>query len=527
MQFPSLLIAGLLATFPLLAADVAIHDVQGPGAESPRAGQSISTTGVVTARRTNGFFLQAPDTEADADPLTSEGVFVFTSSMPPSSAAVGNRVRVTGTVLEYRPSSDPASPPLTEIAGNPGVTFLSLGTALPSPVVLSAADLSPSTPSGRLERCEGMRVRVDSLLVVAPTGGTVDEANGTAMSNGVFFGVLTGTPRPFREAGADAGIALPAGSPCCVPRFDGNPERLRVDSDGLIGVAALDVAAGSTLAGLVGPLDYAYRTYTLLPESVPAVSGASTARAVPHPRSGELTVGFLNLEYFFDATPSAAGPTLTPEAYETRLKKASLAIRTILRTPGVLAVAEVESLPVLQALAARISADALAAGGNDPRYAAFLEEGNDQSGIDVGFLVAPAVRVGSVVQEGKATTYLDPVAGTAATLNDRPPLVLAARATAPDGTEVPFTVVVNHLRSLTGVAEDSSTGRRVRAKRQAQAEYLAGLLSRLQAASPDVPLLAVGDFNAFDVSDGLVDVLASRAARTWSMSWAFPSKTYE
>jgi hypothetical protein len=83
MQFPSLLIAGLLATFPLLAADVAIHDVQGPGAESPRAGQSISTTGVVTARRTNGFFLQAPDTEADADPLTSEGVFVFTSSMPP------------------------------------------------------------------------------------------------------------------------------------------------------------------------------------------------------------------------------------------------------------------------------------------------------------------------------------------------------------------------------------------------------------------------------------------------------------
>jgi hypothetical protein len=68
---------------------------------------------------------------------------------------------------------------------------------------------------------------------------------------------------------------------------------------------------------------------------------------------------------------------------------------------------------------------------------------------------------------------------------------------------------VNHLRSLTGVAEDSSTGRRVRAKRQAQAEYLAGLLSRLQAASPDVPLLAVGDFNAFDVSDGLVDVLGT------------------
>ncbi len=509
MKPPSFLLAGLLAAFPLLAADVAIHDVQGAGAESPRAGQSVSTTGVVTARRSNGFFLQAPDAEADGDPATSEGVFVFTSSMPSSSAAVGNGVRVTGTVLEYRPSSDPTSPPLTEIAGNPGVTSLSSGNALPSPVVLVAADLSPSSASERLERYEGMRVRVDTLVVVAPTGGTVDEANATAWSNGVLFGVLPGTPRPFREPGADAGVPLPAGSPCCVPRFDGNPERLRVDTDGLIGVAAVDVATGSTLSGLVGPLDFASRTYTLLPERPPAVSGSPAAGAVPLPRPGELTVGFLNLEYFFDATASGAGPTLTPEAYEVRLKKASLAARTLLRAPDVLAVAEVESLPVLQGLAARIHADALAAGESAPGYQAFLEEGNDASGIDVGFLVSSNVRVASVVQEGKSATYVDPVTGGAATLNDRPPLVLSARAAAPDGADVPFTVVVNHLRSLVGVAEDSSTGTRVRAKRQAQAEYLAGLLSRLQAEGPDAPLLAVGDFNAFDVSDGLVDVVGT------------------
>ena len=98
-----------LAALPLAAADVPIHDLQGAGASSPLAGQAVTTTGVVTALRTNGFYLQAPDAEADADPATSEGVFVFTSSAPPSAAARGSRVRVSGSVVEYRPSADPAA----------------------------------------------------------------------------------------------------------------------------------------------------------------------------------------------------------------------------------------------------------------------------------------------------------------------------------------------------------------------------------------------------------------------------------
>lgn len=502
--------AALLAflALPLRAADVPIHDVQGAGAESPRAGQAVTTTGIVTGVKSNGFFLQAPDAEADADPATSEGIFVFTSSAPPSAAVVGNRVRVAGSVLEYRPSSDPTSPPVTEI-GSPSVSFLSSGNALPAPVVLGAADLSPSSALDRLERYEGMRVRVEALVVVAPTDGTVDEGTATARSNGLLWGVLPGVARPFREAGADPGVPLPAGSPCCVPRNDGNPERLRVDTDGLAGTLPLDVAEGTTLAGVVGPLDYGARAYTLLPEKAPVPSGGASARAVPAPRPGESTIGFLNLERFFDDTPSGVGPTLNPDAWETRLRKASLVVRTLLRAPDVLALAEVESLPVLEALASRVRADAVASGEADPGYRAYLEEGNDASGIDVGFLVASSLRVVSVSQEGKSATYTDPATGSAATLNDRPPLVLTAGASTPGGTERPFTVVVNHLRSLIDVEADSSSGRRARAKRQAQAEYLAELLSRLQAAGPDVPILAVGDFNAFDVSDGLVDVIGT------------------
>lgn len=517
MRLRPLLSAGLLcllAATPLGGADLPVHDVQGAGAESPRAGQVVSTTGVVTARRTNGFYLQAPDSEADADPVTSEGVFVFTSSAPPPSAAVGNRVRVTGTVLEYRPSADPASPPLTELGGSPTVALLSTGNALPAPVVLSATDLSPSTPFDRLERYEGMRVRVDDLLVVAPTGGTFDEVTATGRSNGVLVGVLPGVPRPFREAGADPVTPLPAGSPCCIPRFDGNPERLRVDTDGLAGAAPLDVASGTMLRGLVGPLDYAFRTYTLLPESAPVATGSPAARGVPEPRSDELTVGSLNLQRFFDATPGdgtpgSEGPTLSLEAFAARLAKASLAIRTLLRAPDVLAVVEVEDLSALGSLAARISADAIATGTPDPAYQAFLVEGNDSGGIDTGFLVAARVAVLSVVQEGKSATYPDPTTGSTLLLNDRPPLVLTARRTAPDGSAVVFTVVANHLRSLSAVEEDSSDGRRTRAKRQAQAEFLGSLLSRLQSENPSALLLAVGDFNAFEFSDGLADVIGT------------------
>ena len=75
-----------------------------------------------------------------------------------------------------------------------------------------------------------------------------------------------------------------------------------------------------------------------------------------------------------------------------------------------------ENLTTLQTLAARIGTDAVAAGLPDPGYAAYLVEGNDIGGIDVGLLVktapvaagVPRVEVVAVTQEGLATTYLEP-----------------------------------------------------------------------------------------------------------------------
>ena len=81
-----------------------IYEIQGGGAASPLAGQVVTTTGVVTALKRNGFFLQSPDGETDGDERTSEGLFVFTSTTPPATAARGALVRVSGTVTEFRPA---------------------------------------------------------------------------------------------------------------------------------------------------------------------------------------------------------------------------------------------------------------------------------------------------------------------------------------------------------------------------------------------------------------------------------------
>jgi uncharacterized protein len=78
---------------------LAPFDVQGAGARSPYEGAVVTTSGVVTGRKANGFFIQAPEGAGDGLPATSDGLFVFTSSAPPASVTAGTLVTVTGRVL--------------------------------------------------------------------------------------------------------------------------------------------------------------------------------------------------------------------------------------------------------------------------------------------------------------------------------------------------------------------------------------------------------------------------------------------
>jgi predicted extracellular nuclease len=297
---------------------------------------------------------------------------------------------------------------------------------------------------------------------------------------------------------------------------------IRVDSDGLTGATTLDVSTTAVVTGLVGPLDYGFRHYTILPDpgSSPGVSGGMTATSASVRADNEFTVAAYNLERFFDTVndPAIGEPVLTLAAFNNRLNKATLAIRDHLRLPDIIGVVEVENLSTLQALAARIDAETPAP---HPEYVAYLVEGNDVGGIDVGFLVktgdvvggVPRVSVVEVVQENAGELFVNPDSSTSL-LNDRPSLRLNAVINDDGGASFPVTVIVNHLRSLNDVNSIESgsngwptLGARVRAKRQKQAESLANLVQARQAADPNERIILVGDFNAFEFNDGLVDMM--------------------
>src|SRR5262249_41274911 len=231
--------------------------------------------------------------------------------------------------------------------------------------------------------------------------------------------------------------------------------------------------------------------------------GISAAIPVPAPAADQFTVAACKVERLFDRTddPGISDVALTATAFANRVNKASLAIRNVLRMPDILAVEEMENITTLQALATKINNDAVANFQPNPGYAAYLQEGNDIGGIDVGFLVKSSrVKFVDVTQFGLTTTYTNPNNNQQETLNDRPPLVLRATVNAPSGAPFPITVIVNHLRSFSGV-DDPVDGPRVRAKRAAQAEYLANLIQARQAADPNEHIGSAGDCNPLEFPD--------------------------
>jgi PKD repeat protein len=111
--------------------------------------------------------------------------------------------------------------------------------------------------------------------------------------------------------------------------------------------------------------------------------------------------------------------------------------------------------------------------------------------------------------QGHRIGIINPNNGVPELLNDRPPLVLNGTFNKPGcNTPYPFTVIVNHLRSLNDI-DDPIDGNRVRQKRKAQAEYLANLIQGFQTSDPNVKIVSVGDYNAFQFSDGYVDVIGA------------------
>lgn len=509
-----------------------IAEIQGPGNTSPHEGEAVTVSGIVTARTKTGVFIQTPDDKADTNPGTSEGIFVFTQRFPPRDLAVGALITISGRVDEYRNRNDVNSLTTTELSHRLGSDTYKVDArniALPKPIVITQADFASNTVD-ELERFEGMRISFAEMLVVAPTGGRVDIKNASATSDGTFFAVVKGVARPFREPGLDIRNFNALSDKDKIkqdhPRlqiFDSNPEVIRVDTDEQLASSdtqdelpapALNVAAQTTLSNVTGVLHYGYGRYTLLPDADKKLTASSSSKPnpLPSPTDRQFSVAGMNLESFFDDVddPDIKEDILTPEAFARRLKKVSMAVRDYLQTPDVIGAVEVENLATLKRLAEKINADAVAAGKPNPKYEAYLIEGNDGRGIDVGFLVKSSrVKVLEVKQLGKSEMFKNPGTGEDEFLNDRPPLMM--RLSIDDGKTgkaFEFTLVVNHLKSMLGY-DDPKQMANVRLKKRLQAEFLARFVQERLKADPNEKIALIGDFNAFQFNDGVMDVIGT------------------
>jgi predicted extracellular nuclease len=446
----------------------AVTDIQGSGESSPLEGQRVLTSGVVTAIATDGFFMQVPD---DGDPNTSNGIFVFTGGAP--GVAVGDEVEVSGTVAEFFG--------FTEIAGSPTVSVTGTGT-VPNPIVFDAnrPSADPSAPSCAIEyECyEGMLITVPAGIVAA-SNQAFGDADPVAEVH-----VTAGPMRPFREPGVETpGLpALPA-----IPVWDGNPEVFELDPDKL-GLPNLIIPARSTFSA-TGVMGFEFGGYELWP-TVLDVNFAPMPIAVRAKAPDEGTVGSLNLFRLYDDEddPARDDTVVSEEEYLLRQAKIAAYIIDVMGAPDILAIQEVESLTVMQDLAATIASF-------DPgvNYSAHLIEGNDVGSIDVGFLVRNNVQVLAVTQLGQ--DELLSVDGSL--LHDRPPLVLDATV----NNLFPVSVMVLHMRSLGRIETE-----RTQLKRYEQALSVAQKVQAIQTANPDVNLVVIGDFNAFEFTDGYVDL---------------------
>ncbi|MET8570894.1 endonuclease/exonuclease/phosphatase family protein [Streptomyces sp. NPDC004783] len=289
----------VVLTSPAHADSVRIHDIQGTTRLSPYAGKQVAdVAGIVTGVRgygsSRGFWMQDP--RPDADPATSEGVFVFTGSTP--KVAVGDAVTVSGTVSEFVPGgTSSGNQSLTEIT-RPTVTVVSGGNPVPAATTVSAGSVPDAyAPEGdpaangsvnalplrpdryaldHYESLEGMNVQVLDARVVGASDPYTE---------------LWVTVKPSENASGRGGTVY--GS------YDAqNTGRLQIQS---LGKPAdfPRATVGDTLTGTTaGPLDYnQFGGYTLVAGEIGALRSGGTERETTRAQGErELAVATYNVE---------------------------------------------------------------------------------------------------------------------------------------------------------------------------------------------------------------------------------------
>ncbi|MGA9772879.1 MAG: C25 family cysteine peptidase [Blastocatellia bacterium] len=287
------------------ATALRIHDIQGAGHTSPVLGGPVSNiTGIVTAIRSNGFYIQ--DTLPDASDATSEAIFVFTSTAP--VVAVGDAVSVNGTVAEFGSGTNLTN---TEIS-SPTFTISSTGNPLPAPTVIGIGGRIPPTTiidddsAGTVgtgtfdpandgidfyESLEGMRVQVNNAVAVGPT--TDNNEIPVLGDNGVNASIRT----------SRGGIVIRA--------TDFNPERIFVDDTLVAGSIPQVNVADTFTASIVGIMDYSAGNFRILTTAaLTAVPGPLVREATTPQDTNELAVATFNVENLDPGDPAIKFNTL-------------------------------------------------------------------------------------------------------------------------------------------------------------------------------------------------------------------------
>lgn len=483
---------------------VDIHAIQTDLPNSPYLGDSVTTTGIVIAVLSDGFYIENPQGSWDSDICTAEGIYVYTPTGVPSNVVLGYSLTVTGVVKPSNSSSYAgtqiyiASPSSTNVVTN------STGNTLPTAV--SSSTLTEATSGtcslytagsfGQWLPSEGMRVNVpssSSLLVTEGTGGTATASSQTTTTNGQFWAVFT-TTRPFRATGISELEAVPSTAPSTVSRWSGNPQLLLVNTT-ILGGAAINATAGTLYTGssdLIGIIDYHVSTlgYTgllLTSDSVSSLTASNTitATAASAASSGQITIATQDLNSLIAAETG-------------RIAKLANAILKYENSPDILAVQGVTpaALTLLESAIAR-------AGG--PTYSDLSTYSTlDSNGYENALLVNTSKFDNPAISQALASATYTTTSGTSATLFDRAPLVLTAGVPRSGTTDYNIVVVNTSLLDRTNI-DDTTLGPDIRNRRGQQAQDLATLLETYEADSDH--LFAVGGYNSFEFSDGYVDAL--------------------
>jgi uncharacterized protein len=499
-----------------------IHDIQGAAHLSPKSGQAVSgVRGVVTVRVANGFYFQDPS--PDADPATSEGLFVFTSSAP--SVSVGDLVQVAGRVSEFRPGGDANNLTTTELTG-PSVSVLSQGNPLPPATVVGNGGRVP--PSEVIEDDAGGNVE---------SGGTFDPAG-----DGIDFyeslegmrvqlndAVAVGPRNSFGEIpvvgddGANAGVRTPRGGVVVRPG-DFNPERVFLD-DSLAPTPVANV--GDHFPGaVVGVMDYSFGNYKLEVTATPATLSGGLARETTAPAGADqLAVATFNVE------------NLDPTDPQSKFDELAGLIVSNLQAPDVVAVEEIQDNngPTNDAVVdasvtfSRLIAAIQAAGG--PTYDfRQIDPVDDQDGgepggnIRVGFLFRGDRGLAFIDRPGGSSTAATTVVGTGADtrLSFSPGRIDPGNSAfnasrKPLAGEFTFNgrhlfVIANHFNSKGGdqplFGRFQPPTRVTEVQRHQQAQIVHDFAASLEAADPDANVVVLGDLNDFEFSDALTTLRA-------------------